>query len=160
MFKLDGQVLPLDQPFTVGEGDGLITFPANWLRLSTSDERAAIGVEEFDPAPRADDRFYFVTDHSDGTSTAIERPLDEVKAAMVAQIKASARVILGQTSWYIERLMDPTSHEAVPQTVLDEREAVRARADELEAQINGCNSIAILAAVQITWPSAEVVTPA
>ena len=155
MFKLNGQLLPIDQPFSVGEGEERISYPANWLRLATPAERSAIGVEEFVPQVRADERFYIVTDNNDGTSTAIERPLDQVKATMVAQIKTSARALLSQTDWYIARLMDPTSNEPVPQAVLDQREQIRARGNDLETQVNSCLSIPTLAAVQVTWPSTE-----
>ena len=40
MFTLDGNNLPLDVPFTHND----IQYPANWLRLATPEERAAIGV--------------------------------------------------------------------------------------------------------------------
>ena len=161
MFKIpSGSLINFDQSFVIGTEDNAVTYPPNWLRQATPEERAEIGIVEQVQQVRADDKFYFVSDNGDGTSTAIERPLEQVKAALVAQIKVTARSMLAQTSWYIERLMDPTSNEPVPQTVLDEREEIRARADELEAQINACQSIPTLAAVQITWPSAEIVVPA
>ena len=40
MFTLDGNNLPLDVPFTHND----IQYPANWLRLASPEERAAIGV--------------------------------------------------------------------------------------------------------------------
>ena len=41
-FILDGKTLTLDQPFT-SRG---IKYPANWLRLTTLDEKKAIGIKE------------------------------------------------------------------------------------------------------------------
>ena len=41
-FKLDGKTLPVDVPFT---SNG-IKYPANWLRLSTADEKKGIGITE------------------------------------------------------------------------------------------------------------------
>ena len=41
-FKLNGKELPLDKPFTHNG----IKYPANWLRLTTLDEKKAIGIEE------------------------------------------------------------------------------------------------------------------
>ena len=41
-FKLDGIHLHLDQPFT-SRG---IKYPATWLRLTTLDEKKAIGIKE------------------------------------------------------------------------------------------------------------------
>ena len=41
-FILDGKTLTLDQPFT-SRG---IKYPATWLRLTTLDEKKAIGIKE------------------------------------------------------------------------------------------------------------------
>jgi len=52
MFILDGRPLPLDTQFTV---DG-ITYPPNWLRLASPEDRARIGITEVPDYPRPDDR--------------------------------------------------------------------------------------------------------
>ena len=41
-FKLDGKRLPVDVPFT---SNG-IKYPANWLRLTTLEEKEKIGIIE------------------------------------------------------------------------------------------------------------------
>ena len=41
-FKLDGKIIKVDVPFT-SRG---IQYPANWLRLTTLDEKKAIGIKE------------------------------------------------------------------------------------------------------------------
>ena len=41
-FKLDGVTLKIDVPFT-SKG---VKYPAIWLRLTTLDEKKAIGIEE------------------------------------------------------------------------------------------------------------------
>ncbi len=43
MFLLNGQPLPLDAPFKDAEGN---SYPANWLRLTSAAEKAAIGITE------------------------------------------------------------------------------------------------------------------
>jgi hypothetical protein len=49
MFLLNGKSLPLDTPFKTEDGT---SFPANWLRLTTLDEKHAIGITEVpDPVP-------------------------------------------------------------------------------------------------------------
>ena len=53
-FLLDGKPLAVDVPFTYGD----IHYPANWLRLSTADEKAAIGITEVADDPVYDGRFY------------------------------------------------------------------------------------------------------
>ena len=42
-FKLDGKTLPVDVPFKTSDGTH---YPANWLRLTTLEEKKAIGIEE------------------------------------------------------------------------------------------------------------------
>ena len=42
VFKLDGKTLPVGVPFT---SNG-INYPANWLRLTTLEEKKAIGITE------------------------------------------------------------------------------------------------------------------
>lgn len=49
MFLLNNVPLPLDTPFKDAEGN---SYPANWLRLTTLEEKQAIGIEEVpDPEP-------------------------------------------------------------------------------------------------------------
>lgn len=43
MFLLNGKPLPIDTPFEDAQGN---KYPANWLRLTSDDEKAAIGVTE------------------------------------------------------------------------------------------------------------------
>ena len=63
MFLLDGKRLPQDTPFTQNG----IQYPANWLNLSSLEEKEAIGITEVAQQTRPDDRFYWVTDNGDGS---------------------------------------------------------------------------------------------
>ena len=94
MFTLNDQPLQLDVPF---EHDG-ISYPANWLRLATPEERAAIGIEEVpDPEPY-DQRFYW------GPGL----PMDHV--LLVERWKATTRdtagKLLAPTDWMVIRQVD------------------------------------------------------
>ena len=54
-FKLNGNTLPLDRSFTHND----IQYPRNWLRLSTQEDKDALGITwEADPV-RHDDRYYW-----------------------------------------------------------------------------------------------------
>ena len=54
-FKLNGKTLPIDRGFTHND----IQYPKNWLRLSTQEDKDALGITwEADPV-RADDRYYW-----------------------------------------------------------------------------------------------------
>jgi hypothetical protein len=49
MFLLNGVPLPLDTPFRDAAGN---SYPANWLRLTSLEEKQAIGITEVpDPEP-------------------------------------------------------------------------------------------------------------
>jgi hypothetical protein len=51
MFLLNGQPLPLDTPFRDAAGN---SYPANWLRLTSLEEKRAIGIINMpDPEPEA-----------------------------------------------------------------------------------------------------------
>ena len=62
-FLLDGNPLAIDVPFTHGD----IHYPANWLRLSTAQEKKDLGITEVADAPTYDSRFYW----GDGTAKTL-----------------------------------------------------------------------------------------
>ena len=62
-FKLDGNPLAVDVAFSHND----INYPANWLRLSTADEKTALGITEVADAPTYDSRFYW----GDGTKKTL-----------------------------------------------------------------------------------------
>ena len=68
MFILDGKPLSPDRAFTTSDGT---QYPANWLRLATPAQRAAIGITEQPDAPTWDQRFYWGPD--------LPKDLDQLK---------------------------------------------------------------------------------
>ena len=66
-FKLDGSPLAVDVAFTTSDGT---QYPANWLRLSTADEKTALGITEVADDPVYDGRFY----NGDGIAKALYSP--------------------------------------------------------------------------------------
>ena len=66
----DGTGIPVDAPFTIGTTN----YPANWLRLSTAEEKTAAGIIEVADPKVYDSRFYW----GDGTATwCKKRRIDE-----------------------------------------------------------------------------------
>ena len=61
-FKLDGNPLPVDVAFSHNN----INYPANWLRLSTAQEKKNLGITEVADDPVYDGRFY----NGDGSAKA------------------------------------------------------------------------------------------
>ena len=70
----DGQYIYEGNQFTIGG----IEYPANWLNLSTSEEKSAIGLEEVIATNSpANDQYYWVSTELNGASlTYINTPKD------------------------------------------------------------------------------------
>lgn len=148
MWKLDGRILQPDVPFW-HEG---ISYPANWLAVSSMEDKAALGITPADPPQmRPDDRYYYVEDKGDGTYTATPKDLDQVKAVRTNEVKAQASAILGSTDWYVIRHAE--TEDPVPGHVTDHRDDIRLLSDEYENAINDCTTIEELAALSFDWPT-------
>jgi hypothetical protein len=137
MFLLNDRILPPDAPFT---HDG-ISYPSNWLRLTSPEERAAIGITEVpDPAPY-DQRFYW--------DTGIPKDHAQLVEQWTSQIKQTAGSLLAQTDWYITRASE--TGLAAPQSVLERRSLIRAMSNDKEG---------FLSLTETTEQLAEYVTSA
>lgn len=99
MFILDGNPLPLDTPFTHGG----ISYPANWLRLSTAAEKQAIGITEVPDSPSYDTRFYWGYD-ADGN--LIPKDHADLVKIWTQTTHATAYQLLLPTDWIIIRELD------------------------------------------------------
>jgi len=112
MFVLNGKPLALDRAFTTPDGT---QYPANWLRLASPQERAAIGITEQPNSPSWDQRYYWGYDADgelipkqleDETITPEEgEPYTQtgLKTLHINQTKDTANTLLAPTDWYIVR---------------------------------------------------------
>ena len=149
MFLLDNRVLQLDTPF---EHDGT-SFPSNWLRLATPEERAAIGITEVVEQPRPDDRFYFVSGPNlDGSWTAIPKDLSTLKTSWTAQFKQTAYSMLLPSDWLIIRKQE--NNTDIPAEWTTYREAVRTTTALAISDMEAATDIeAFIASVtSVQWP--------
>ena len=147
MFLLNGNPLPLDTPFTTADGT---QYPANWLRLATPEERAAIGItEEPDPIPY-DQRFYWGYDQ-DGN--LIPKDHSELVKYWVSQTKQTAGTLLSPTDWMIVRQTETGAE--TPAEVLLHRFQIRELSNGKELQIKATTTTEELAAY-ITGPDYPV----
>jgi hypothetical protein len=140
MFLLNGNPLPIDTPFEI---DGT-QYPANWLRLTSIEEKNAVGITEVaDPEPY-DDRFYWGHDNP--------KDLDVLKKQWTAQIKDTAGKLLAQTDWMVIRKIERSVD--VPTDIATYRSAVVTEANRLETGIVGCADVPALISVVTTqtWP--------
>jgi hypothetical protein len=95
MFMLDGQPLAVDTPFKTPDGT---QYPANWLRLSTLEEKESIGITEApDPTPY-DERFYW--------GPGLPKDHAQLVEQWTAQTRTTAGTLLAQTDWMVIREAD------------------------------------------------------
>lgn len=157
MFLLNGNTLQQGTAFTANG----VQYPANWLNLSTLAEKEAIGITEIIDPVRADDRFYWDGNLNnpkaleDVTETVdeIEHTTKGLKSNFIAQVKQTAGSILAQTDWMVIRKAE--RNVDIPASVVAYRASVVAKADELEAAITEVNTVADLAALDLSFPSKD-----
>ena len=151
-FKLsDGTGLPVGVPFSIGTGEDKINYPANWLKLSTAEERTALGITEVADPKNYDSRFYM----TDGTEKALDDTdakdkdgnlvKDEngnqvvilgVKSILKNTEKQIAGSLLGEHDWYVTRKSEKGT--AIPSAITTYRDAVRTACDTRETEIDNC----------------------
>jgi hypothetical protein len=157
MFLLNGSPLPLDTPFEI---DGT-QYPANWLRLTSIEEKNAVGITEVpDVTVSYDDRFYWGVDNpkqlDDLTVTPEEgEPYTQhgLKHQWTAQVKDTANKLLAQSDWMVIRKMERSVD--IPAETATYRAAVIAECTRLVTAIQGCADVPALIAVVTAqgWPA-------
>ena len=143
-FKLDGNPLAVDVAFTHKD----INYPANWLRLSTAEEKTAIGITEVEDPKVYDSRFYWGNgsakelDDTKETIDGVEYTYLGVKSVLKAQEKDIANSLLAKYDWYIVRKAEKST--AIPTTITTYRDGVRTACDTREKEIDACADTAAL----------------
>ena len=143
-FLLDGKPLAVDVPFTYGD----IHYPANWLRLSTAQEKKDLGITEVADSPVYDSRFY----NGDGSAKAladttetkdgVEYTVLGVKSVLKIEEKAIAGNLLAKYDWYVVRKAEKST--AIPTAITTYRDGVRTACDTREKEIDACSDTAAL----------------
>ena len=178
MFLLNGSPLPLDTPFTI---DGT-SYPANWLRLTSIEEKNAVGITEVaDTTTHYDDRFYWgvdnpkllndreesdeagnplyvqvydptVGEHGAMVNTSERLVTKGLKSQWIATVKDTANKILAQTDWMVIRKAERNID--IPAATVTHRAAVIAECTRLVAAIQGCADVPALVTVVTAqaWP--------
>jgi len=172
MFLLNDKPLPLDTAFEHNE----VSYPANWLRLATPEEREALGITEIPDPVRADDRFYWNGDinnpkaledraevKEDGTPLYVQvyDPVTEsmvdtdkqvitkgLKSVFIAQVKQTAGTMLSSTDWMVIRKAERGVD--IPASVTAERQSIVAQADAIETAIQGVSTVEELASLNMS----------
>ena len=152
-FKLNGNSLAVDVAFSHND----IQYPANWLRLSTAEEKTAIGITEVEDPKVYDSRFY----NSDGTAKALDdvdakdeegnllknpdgsqMVIKGVKSVLKSQEKVTAGSLLAAYDWYVVRKAEKST--SIPSSISTFRDGVRTACDTREKEIDACSDTAAL----------------
>ena len=168
-FKLNGSPLAVDVAFKTSDGT---QYPANWLRLSTADEKTAIGITEVADDPTYDSRFYW----GDGTAKALDdvdakdqegnllknpdgtqMVILGVKSVLKAQEKVTAGTLLAPYDWYVVRKAEKST--AIPTSITTYRDGVRTACDTREKEIDACSDTAALVTLYGQTEKDGVYTP-
>ena len=168
-FKLDGKPLALDVAFKTSDGT---QYPANWLRLASTDEKAALKITEVADDPVYDSRFYW----GDGTAKALDdvdakddkgnllknpdgsqMVILGVKSVLKAQEKETAGSLLAKYDWYVVRKAEKST--AIPTAIQTFRDGVRTACDTREKEIDACSDTAALVTLYGSTEKDGVVTP-
>ena len=152
-FLLNGKPLAVDVAFTHND----IQYPANWLRLSSAQEKKDLGITEVDDPKTYDSRFYY----GDGTAKALDdvdakdvegnllknpdgtqMVILGVKSVLKAQEKVTAGSLLAPYDWYVVRKAEKST--AIPTAITTYRDGVRTACDTREKEIENCADTATL----------------
>ena len=124
------RVLPLDKSFSLNN----VSYPANWLRVSGPEDKAAIGLEWIVPEP----------------PPVVRAPLDREKAVGIDRAKDTAGKLLAQSDWMVIASVERS--RVVADDWAEYRAAVIAEADRLESQYSTAESYEALDAIVQNWP--------
>ena len=177
MFKHNDKIIPLDTPFEING----TSYPANWLRLTSIEEKNAVGIVEVaDETTTYDDRFYWGVDNPKLLNDREESDQDgnpmyvkvlgtvDGKPAMVdsterlvtkglksnwtAQVKDTANKLLAQTDWMVIRKAERSV--AIPTATATYRASVLAECTRLVGAIADASNVQAFITVVTTqnWP--------
>lgn len=132
MLILDGRPLSYDRAFTHSG----IQYPANWLRLSSFEEKTAIGITEVPDAPWYDQRFYWGPD--------LPKDHEGLVTLWIDNTNHTAYTLLAPSDWYVIRKQE--TEVAVPQDILDRRGEIRTYCDTKRDAITATTTTDELAA--------------
>jgi hypothetical protein len=142
MFKHNDTVIPLDTPFEING----TSYPANWLRLTSIEEKNAVGIVEVaDETTTYDDRFYWGVDNP--------KDLAGLKTNWTAQVKDTANKSLAQTDWMVIRKAE--RNVDIPSDTVTFRASVLAECTRLVTAIAGASDVSAFVTVVTNqnWPS-------
>ena len=157
----NGIIMLLVQSGVPFEWDGVF-YPANWINLSTPEDKAAIGMVDVVYGQQANDQYYWVsqnapvynaeTNQVDINFTNTPKDLTTVKTSSVQQINSTAYSILLPTDWMVVKAIETST--TVPADWNTWRESIRTTAATATTAIDNAADVDAVAAIvqNVVWP--------
>ena len=141
MLKLNNKPLSYDRAFTHAD----IQYPANWLRLSSLEERNALGITEVADAPSWDQRFYWGVDNP--------KDLAGLKTQWSETQTAIASALLAPSDWRVIKAKETGTN--IPTAWKTYRAAIRTACNTRQTEINAVADVPALK--ELFFGNAEIV---
>ena len=108
-YKLGSRRLALDVAWDYND----VQYPANWLRLSTAQDRAELGIIWEDASPTYNQKWYWGKDSDDNL---IPKTYTDLKALWIAKTKETAYELLQPSDYLWPKLQDENSSFSAAKT--------------------------------------------
>ena len=152
VWKYEGRTIRPGKAWTDDKGT---QHPGNWNIWSKA-EKDALNITEVIEDRPPDSRLYFWS-MSGGKVTSTAKPLDDsegvvgLKTTLKNEVKAQQGSLLNQTDWAVIRKADKKT--AIPSNIQTWRDAIRAKATEMENAIDGASDTDAVAALFVSVDS-------
>lgn len=137
-------------PFTIDD----VQYPANWLNLSTPEDKEALGLEEvITVGERKDDRYYWVSEQLVGPEliiTSTPKDFDTVLKLAHDQLNQQAYSLLFTSDWMITRKAE-TGADLKPEWATY-RDEIRLEVVVVRGQLDAATTVDEIAAIKPNWP--------
>ena len=146
--------LPENTPFKLDGNQ----YPANWLNLSTPEEKSRLGIVDVVYGQRADDKCYWVSEDAPVVDngvvkvnyTATPKDLAECLKQALSAVNAQAYSILLPSDWMVVKAVESSSN--VPTAWSAWRQEIRDQAANQVTAISACTTVDQLAALpSVEW---------
>ena len=141
-------------PFEIND----ISYPANWLNLSTPAEKAAVGIVDVVYGTQPDDRYYWVSQdapvYADGVVTvnytATPKDLTSLKVMATNQVNQTAGSILAPSDYMVIKAFETST--PIDATWNTWRNGIRSQAVAQKTAIAACTTVEqLIALTPIVW---------
>jgi len=130
-YQIGDRKLSLDVAFDHNE----IQYPANWLRLSTAEQREDLGITWVaDTSQNYDQRFYWGVDNP--------KDLDDLKTLWKTKQSETAGSLLAPSDWRVIKAKETSS--TMPAAWKTYRAAIRTACNTRQTEIDACSDVAAL----------------